>query len=242
MRVPGRVGDDSRFPEPLINRIVHVTVDPECGLVPLDQPVQVGGERRVQRIALEPPPDRSPARRVMRDYHHSFTGKLRPCELFLDEVPGGPMPSDRLPRAEVPPPVSNRAREVRYAPAQPSVCPNLIGLAVEFQIRPQGCPNEAGALDPDRTGVEEVDADFRALLGESRPRVVDLRAVELVVAEDVDDVRGGRPELRELRHKSLRVRREVAGEDNDVSLGVVLRHRATMLNVEVGEDLDLHRW
>ena len=149
-----------------------------------------------------PPPNRARARRVVGYHHHSFTDKLRPCELFLDEVPGGPMPSDRLPRAEVPPPVSNRAREIRYAPAQPSVRPDLVGLAVELQVRPQGRPDEAGALDPDRTGVEEVDPDFRTLLGESRPRVVDLHAVELVVPEDVDDVRGGRPELRELRHES----------------------------------------
>ena len=169
VHVPGRVGDESRFPEPFIHRIVHVAVDPECGLVSLDQPIQVGGERRVQRIALEPTSDRARARRVVRYHHRSFAGKLRPCELSLDEVPGGPMPSDGLPRAEVPPPVPNRAREIRYAPAQPSVRPNLVGLAVELQIRPQGRPNEAGALDPDGTGVEEVDPDFRALLGESPP-------------------------------------------------------------------------
>ena len=63
-----------------------------------------------------------------------------------------------------------------------------------------------------------------------------------MVPEDVDDVRGGRPELRELRHKSLRVRRKVPGEDDDVGLGVVRGHRSTMLKVEIGEELDLHRW
>ena len=242
VHVPGRVGDESRLPEPFVHRIVHVTVDPECGLVSLDELVQIGGERGVQRIVLEPLPDRARARRVVRDHHHSFAGKLRPCELFLDETPGGPMPSDGLSRAEGPPMVSNRAREVRYAPAQPMVCPDLVGLAVELQIRPQGRPDEARALDPDHAGVEEVDPDFRALFGESRPRVVDLRTVELVVPEDVDDVRGRSPELRQLRHQSLRVGRKVAGEDDDIGLGMVLRHRSAMLEVEIGEDLDLHRW
>ena len=205
-------------------------VDPECGLVSLDQPVQVGGERRVQRIVLVPPPDRAPARRVVGDHHRSFVGKLRPRKLSFDEVPGDPMPLDGLPRAEVPPMVSNRAREIRYAPAQPPVRPTLVGLAVELQIRPQGRPNEASALDPDRAGVEEVDPDFRAFVGEPYPRVVDLRAVELVVTEDVDYVRGRSPELRELRHESRRVGREVAGEDDDIGLGLVLGHQPTMLD------------
>ena len=41
VRVPGGVGDESRFPEPLVHRIVHVAMDPEFGLISLDQPVQV---------------------------------------------------------------------------------------------------------------------------------------------------------------------------------------------------------
>ena len=128
VRVPGRVGDESRLPKPFIHRVVHVSVDPEGGLVALDQPVQVGGESRVQRIVLEPSPDRARARRVVGDYHRSFAGKLRPCELSLDEMPIFPMPSDGLPRAEVPPVVSNRAREVRYAPAHPPVRPTSSAL------------------------------------------------------------------------------------------------------------------
>ena len=227
---------------PWTHRIVHVAVDPECGLISLDQSVQVGGECRIQRIVLEPSSDRARARRVVRYHHCSFAGKLRPCELFHDEVPAFPMPPDGLPRAEVPPMVSNRAGEVRNAPAQPSVRPGLVGLAVELQIRPQGGPDEACALDLDRTRVEEVDPDFRAFVGEPGPRVVDLRAVELVVPEDVEDVRGTSPELRELRHESLRIGREVAGEDDDVGLGVVRGHRSTMLKMEIGEDLDLHGW
>ena len=151
------------------------------------------------------------------------------------------MPPDGLLGAEVPPMVSDHAREVRNAPAQPSVRPGLVGLAVEPQIRPQGRPDEACALNPDHAGVEEVDPDFRALVSEPRPRVVDLRAVELVVPEDVDDVRGGSPELRELRHKPLRVGRKITCEDDDVGLGVVLGHRSAVLKVEIGEDLDLHR-
>ena len=138
--------------------------------------------------------------------------------------------------------VSNRAREVRYALAQPSVCPDLVRLAVKLQVRPQGRPDETRALDPDHAGVEEVDPDFGAFVGEPRPRIVDLRAIELVVPEDVDDVRGGSPELRELRHESPRVGRKVAGEDDDVGRGVVLGHRSTMLEVEIGKDLNLHRW
>ena len=119
--------------------------------------------------------------------------------------------------------------------------PALVGLAVEPQIRPQGRPDEACTLNLDHAGIEEVDPDFHAFVGEPRPRVVDFRAVELVVPEDVEDVRGSSPELRELRHKSLRVGREIAGEDDDAGLGVVLGHPPTMLKVEIGEDLDLHR-
>lgn len=37
-----------------------------------------------------------------------------------------------------------------------------------------------------------------------------------------------------------RVGREVPGRDDDIRFRVVLRHEAAMLEVEVGEDLDLH--
>ena len=55
--VPGRVLDEPRLPKSFVNRIVHVSVDPERGLIPLDHPVQVRCECRVEWIALVPVPD-----------------------------------------------------------------------------------------------------------------------------------------------------------------------------------------
>ena len=42
--VAGWVREDPRLPDPFVHRIVHVAVDPERGLVPLDEGVEVRGE------------------------------------------------------------------------------------------------------------------------------------------------------------------------------------------------------
>ena len=89
--------------------------------------------------------------------------------------------------------------------------------------------------------VEEVDSGVAALPGEPSPRLVDLGPVELVVPEDVEDVRGGGPPVAEPSDEPFAVGREVPGEDDDVRLGNVRRDRAAVLEVQVGEDLNLHR-
>ena len=93
--------------------------------------------------------------------------------------------------------------------------------------RPGGYPRARGPLPERRSSV-------------SRSRLIDLRPVELVVPEDVEDVRGARPVIRNLVNKPFGVGRKVARKDDDVRRRVVLRHKAAALEVEVGEDLDLH--
>ena len=51
---------------------MHVAVEPEGGLEPLDQPVEVRGERAVERVTLEPRADRPWSRRMMGDDDRSL--------------------------------------------------------------------------------------------------------------------------------------------------------------------------
>ena len=104
---------------------------------------------------------------------------------------------------------------------------------------PERCADESHVPDSDRARVEEMDLHLRALLGELRSGFVDFGPVELVVAEDVDDVRSGDSALAEALDAAWAVGREVPGEDDDVRLGDVRRDRAAVLEVQVGEDLNL---
>ena len=83
----------------------------------------------------------------------------------------------------------DRAKEVGDLPAHAHVRPHLVRHALEEEVSPKGCSDEFHASDADPARVEEVDPDFRALICEARPRLLDLRPVELVVAEHVEDVR-----------------------------------------------------
>ena len=76
--IPGRVRDEPRPPELLVHRIVHVAVDPERGLIPPDQPVEVRRERAVERIPFVPGPDRPGAWGMVRDDDDALPGPFPP--------------------------------------------------------------------------------------------------------------------------------------------------------------------
>ena len=141
---------------------------------------------------------------MVSDYDDALPGPLRP------------VPRDALPGREVPPLVLDGAPEVRDLPAHAHVRPDLVRLALEEEVGPQGRPDEPGAVDPDHARIEQVDPGLHTLRGELRPRLVDLGPVELVVAEHVEDVRGARPLLCEVLDQALGAGREVAREHDDV--------------------------
>ena len=121
--------------------------------------------------------------------------RSRLLEFVLDERPVRPVPRDALPGREVPPLVLDGAPEVRDLPAHAHVRPDLVRLALEEEVGPQGRPDEPGAVDLDHARIEQVDPGLHTLRGELPPRLVNLGPVELVVAEHVEDVRGARPLL-----------------------------------------------
>ena len=123
----------------------------------------------------------------------------------------------------------------------PHVRPDLVRHALEHEIGPERRPDEPHAVDPHPARVEEVDPDFRALVRQPLPRLLDLGPVELVVPEHVEDVRRARPAPRDELDEPFGVGREVACEDDDVRLRVMLGQVAAVLEAQVGEDLDLHR-
>ena len=62
-----------------------------------------------------------------------------------------------------------------------------------------------------------------------------------MINKDIDDVVGGPPVVAEALDETLGVGCGVAGEDDHVGLGDVRRDRTAVLEVQIGEDLDIQR-
>ena len=75
------VRDQSGIPKPFVNRIVHVSVEPERGLVQLDHPFEVGREHGIERVPFERGVEGPGARRVVRYDDRSVANTFRLLEL-----------------------------------------------------------------------------------------------------------------------------------------------------------------
>ena len=146
------------------------------------------------------------ARGVMGDDNGAVPRALRLLQLVFDEGSVRPVPLHALAGREVSSLVLDRAPEVRDLPAHPHVRSDLVRLALKEEIGPQGRADESGSVDPDHPRIEQVDPRASALFGEPGSRLIDLRPVELVVPEHVEDVRGRSTSDPQAGQRALRCR------------------------------------
>ena len=81
----------------------------------------------------------------------------------------------------------------------------------------------------------------RALLGELLARAVDVGAVELVVARDVEDVPGRGPCLGDVAHRACADRSPIAYAHEHVGAFDDRGQEVVELEMQVGDDLNAHR-
>ena len=85
------------------------------------------------------------------------------------------------------------------------------------------------------------DGARRALLGELLARAVDVGAVELVVAPDVEDVPGRGPCLGDVAHRACADRSPIACAHEHVGAFDDRGQEVVELEMQVGDDLNAHR-
>ena len=117
----------------------------------------------------------------------------------------------------------------------------LCGDAVEAKVRPQRRADEAHSLDGHRCGVEQRHGVHRARVCEDLPRLVDVTAVELVIAGDVQRVLAREPFVHRIAEQPEPCgRSQVARDDQHVRFGRERRDWISVLEVQVGDHLDSH--
>ena len=157
------------LPEPFVDPVVHVPVDPERGLVARNHRIEVGCEPRVQTALREPGPDALRARRVVGDDHGREPGRFGLLQLRLDERSVLGVPKRRLDCGEPAVPsaaVPDGSGEIGEPAADLEVGPRLVGDALEQEVGPERCSYESHSVDRDHVRVEQRHAMLETLPGE----------------------------------------------------------------------------
>ena len=94
--------------------------------------------------------------------------------------------------------------------------------------------------DRHRFRVEQGHAAEPAVERKQAPGLLDIGAVELVVAGDVEDMRGVLPDFGRKPDRAVLRRREIARQHDDLRSRRERRDVAAIFQVEIGEDLDAH--
>ena len=114
------------------------------------------------------------------------------------------------------------------------------GLAVQAKVRPEGRSDEAHMADSDGGRVEQGHAAVGAVERQQAPGLLDIGAVELVVAGDKEDMRRALPDLGREPDRAVFRRRQVARQDDDLRPRGERRDFTAIFEMGIGEDLDAH--
>ena len=94
--------------------------------------------------------------------------------------------------------------------------------------------------DRDRARVEQGHAAVGAVEREQATGLLDVGAVELVVAGDIEDMRRAGPDLGREPDRAVFRRRQVSRKHDDLRPRGERRDFTAIFEMEIGEDLDAH--
>jgi hypothetical protein len=210
-------------------------VDPQRRAAPGDERLGIRHEAGVEQRSGEARMDAPARRRVVRDDHGGAVVRLVEARIQPRRVPREPLRRDvgREPRTPL---VDADAGEiVHHAERLDERRGAQVARAVQREVAPQRRAEEAHAVDHDRLVVEDAHVGACRECGERRGGLGEARAVELVVAGDVDDALGQAARPRDRFGRP----RDVAREHDHVGIGRGDVERA-LRQVQVGEDLEAH--
>ena len=219
---------------------MRVAVNPPLGSMGTDQMLGVGDEARIQQRTGKSRVDAARRRRVMRDDNR------RPCMGHVQRAvePGGVALKQlcRVVRHEerirclAQALAQSNAAEVAHQALRLDDCGGAFGAVAEQpEVGPQRAAEKAHAVDDDGVVVQHMDLGAFAKLLHFCSGDIDAAAVELVVAQHVDD--GLFQPQRPLRRLARRC--NVACQYDHVSVVQRCVERAES-NVQVRQDVEFH--